>query len=667
MALRNGKMTRLVPRGVADTADALNSPPGAMASLSNLIPDPTTPATFICRPAVTKFSSFLGFTTPSVVSIALQVNGLLFGMVASARNTGYDEPFCYNLVTNNFVTVSGITSANVPTTQPASGAWTPPWMEQLVNQAVVCHPGFNETNGYFGYFDFSGTTLTYTGDITNTSNLITGNFPIGAVQLGYTITGTGIPSGTVVTQVANITPQTTGTTNGTTTISSVASTVGFAVGQQIAGAGIPVGTTITAIGSGTFTISQAATASASGVTLSGLGTVITMSKNATATTNNLSITIAGGTTAAPLWAAGNTTMNGLPSPPTCAKQFSNRIYFSCGNQLAFTDVLSLNRTDATQVLTIGDATPITALANFTLSTTTSGVLQGLLALKQNAIIQVTGDIALQTLALNNLNTASGTIAPRSVTSTPNGVFFMANDGIRIVGSDGSISDPDSDLRSPFMSALYPSRVSAAYNAGVYRISVQNTATPNTPWQEYWFDLTKGVWTGPHTFEQDLSVPYQSAFVVFNNSIPATMWRSEVSQVSGVGFTENGTPLAWAYLTPPMGEESGMTLCQMNASTLVMAFQSGEPAIVCTATDAVLGTISQASIVPQGGLSVWGAFTWGAAIWAGTLYGMRPHLIPWTGPIVYTKLVFQASGISSGGFRISRLQGLVQPTDYLPSP
>ena len=61
----------------------------------------------------------------------------------------------------------------------------------------------------------------------------------------------------------------TGTTNATTTISALSSTTGLLAGQYISGAGIPADTTIVSVDSGasTMVISNAATASASGVAL----------------------------------------------------------------------------------------------------------------------------------------------------------------------------------------------------------------------------------------------------------------------------------------------------------------------------------------------------------------------------------------------------------------
>jgi hypothetical protein len=57
------------------------------------------------------------------------------------------------------------------------------------------------------------------------------------------------------------------TTSGSSDITAVASTTGAQVGMGISGTGIPAGSTITAIGTGTFTISAAATASGT-ITLS---------------------------------------------------------------------------------------------------------------------------------------------------------------------------------------------------------------------------------------------------------------------------------------------------------------------------------------------------------------------------------------------------------------
>jgi len=128
---------------------------------------------------------------------------------------------------------------------------------------------------------------TRTGTTTAASNQITNVSSTAGLAPGMVISGTGIPAGaTIVALTANTitlsiaaSSATVGlalnvytfigtTTNGSSTITGVPSTVGLSVGMPISGAGIPAGATIAAIASGTLTLSANATAtSATGVAL----------------------------------------------------------------------------------------------------------------------------------------------------------------------------------------------------------------------------------------------------------------------------------------------------------------------------------------------------------------------------------------------------------------
>jgi Flp pilus assembly protein TadG len=77
---------------------------------------------------------------------------------------------------------------------------------------------------------------------------------------------------------------TTGNTHSSTTLNSLASTTGVAVGQHVIGAGIPAGATITAKSGSSVTLSSAATATATGVTVN-FGTTTNNSDEFTNYTN----------------------------------------------------------------------------------------------------------------------------------------------------------------------------------------------------------------------------------------------------------------------------------------------------------------------------------------------------------------------------------------------
>jgi hypothetical protein len=165
------------PKGISDTLDASQSFAGAMSALQNLIPDPSTAGLWQCRPAAAQLINFstmggpfssgfssgfqVGFSQlPIGLISALKVLGnFAYGMVATGKFAGKDEPFCYNLSTNQIVAVSGVTNNNTPNSPVATGVWTPPTMALVGAKLVVTHPGFTGVgNGYFGVFDVSNPT-----------------------------------------------------------------------------------------------------------------------------------------------------------------------------------------------------------------------------------------------------------------------------------------------------------------------------------------------------------------------------------------------------------------------------------------------------------------------------------------------------------------------------
>lgn len=317
MPLRNGRPLRHVPSGCSDTVDSTNSAPGAMLALLNLVQDPSTAGVYVPRPGATSIFDLDvqgGLSAPGFVSGRLVVGDLEFGMVATGRNSGKDEPYCLNLATRELVAVSGVTVDNTPASPPSAGDWTPPIMAQVGGRIVVCHPGFPGGAWKVGWFDISGFTEVVTGNTgagIGSGNFITGNPSILGVQPGMTVSGANIPAGTTVVSTFNVTHLTTGATNSNVHLTGIASTAQVAVGQPVFGVGIPAGATVTVIVSPTAVdISLAATASAT-VALTFTGAIIKLSNYATAAANGTAITISGGASPVPYPIIANSTTGGL--------------------------------------------------------------------------------------------------------------------------------------------------------------------------------------------------------------------------------------------------------------------------------------------------------------------------------------------------------------------
>jgi hypothetical protein len=533
-----------------------------MQSLQNLIPDPTTKNLWQCRPAAilltglaaaaksgfsSGFSSGFGgtgsFSTANNITATLVSGTRVYGMFSNAA-TGTDEPFCYDVPTNTYITISGVTAANTPTTPPTVGPWNPPTMTIVGAYIIVSHPGFNQANGFFG--------------VINVNN-------------PYALT----------------------------------------------------------------------------------------------------------------WESANTLVNPLVFPPQWVENFNGRCFFFVnppqGQPGAYmSDSLNaLQITNANQILTFGDNTPLTCASGLGLNNlVTGGVTQALLVFKGvSGIYQVTGDYALGNLAVNSLNVATGTFAPLSVTSTEEGLLFMAPDGIRSINTSAAISDPigkdGQGVTTPFFFALTPSRSCASYNGGVYRVQVQNGIIPGSPQQEWWYDFSRDLWSGPHTTNVSLIVAYQNTFIVTIQGAGATLWQSDQLQSLTSTFVENGQQLFWTWASSFLPDTDQMAEVQIVESTIHMQLAPAQT----VAAEAVKqdGTIVDIVSVSSSGFTVptlWGQFDWGQADWYGSTSGaggstaLYPRQLAWHYPIVFRRGSIQATGNSVPGFKIGRMHMRYEITGYL---
>lgn len=608
MPLRNVQPLTIRPFGVCDAVDGTNVQAGAMVSLANLIPSPTTKNQFVPRPAATQITNFASFTAPAQIEALLVIGTRAYGMIASGRFAGKSEPFCYDLNAGAFIALGNVTAANCPTTQPATGDWTPPTMAMVGQRICITHPGYDGVSSFTGWIDLRTFTLSTTGTVAS----------------------------------------------GSKTISNVATVVGMMIGDAVTGAGIPANTYITAIGEVTpysITMSQAATANGTGE----------------------AIAVTSGTIAAPVYGAGQTNGVGLLTVATGVAQFNGRAWYAVGNLLLFSDALNPQQiTNASQQLTIGDSTPITALGGLPLSNqVTGGVLQALIAFKAGIYYQITGDQATSNLSSSAVAGAMGTVSPNSLCATPNGLAFVAADGLRVVGLDGKCSDPiganGQGVNLPFLYALYPTRIAAAYVKGVVRVSLQNGYINGQPTQEYWYDMVQQCWTGPHSFPATLiqaEFGTANSFVMAATGVSGKLWQSTVLPSAFTTYTENGAALSWSFQTtlqPDNQQMASNTVVQTAIGMVLPASQS----ILITANDEqnnALDTITMASpAIPSG---VWGNFNWGGATWGGSAQAYQEYNIPWHNPLNFKQMSLTISGQSTYGFAIGNIYAGVQATGFL---
>lgn len=374
----------------------------------------------------------------------------------------------------------------------------------------------------------------------------------------------------------------------------------------------------------------------------------------------------------PAWSAINLATNALPTVPTYVANLNNRAYFACGNVAFYSDVLDpTTRTNATQSLTIGDPSPIISLSGLPVQTTSAGVVQALLAFKQFNVWQITGDSVLSTLALNFLSLNVGTAAARSVVQTPYGTCFMGIDGPYIVDPYGAvrpltkdIKEFDQDIQAPFIYCQQPTRVAAGYSGGVYRICVDTLLAAVTTTNDYWFDLQRRRWTGPHTWPVDCMAQIANYFVVSHRTTGAALYKSQLFPDQNTVYNDSGTAISFLMQTSTFPKDATMTEKQVVESTIELSSAGAAVAYNVVAMDdqmTVLNAITM--IVPARG-SIWGAFNWGSGFWSSNLNIPHVYNVNWTAPIVFQKMALQVSGTASNNIAIGSFFARYQQTGYM---
>lgn len=391
----------------------------------------------------------------------------------------------------------------------------------------------------------------------------------------------------------------------------------------------------------------------------------------------------------------NTAPVALIFPPSFVLTFNGRVFFLVnppGQQPAAYMSDSLNATsitNANQILTFGDNVALTCAGRLGLSNQViGGVVQAIMIFKGlENMYQVTGDYALGNLAVNVLNSATGTLAPNSLTSTEKGLMFTAPDGIRLIDFDGNVDDPigadGQGVTIPFYNILNPSRACAAYNNGIYRIQLQNGAVPGNPQQEWWYDSVRQVWSGPHTTAVSLIIAYQNTFILTRQTSGGKIFRSDTVQTYLSTFVEDTFALKWLYQTSTFPDDSKMCeFCNIEAtlhmqlppsSNLGNPWSSGWSSgfgpgdaghIQVKFMDQNFTVLDTVFVNSRKRGSLWGVFKWGVDDWGGAADNLYPRRLSWHFPIVFRRGIIQANGLSSSQLKIGEVRMRIQDLGYL---
>jgi hypothetical protein len=373
--------------------------------------------------------------------------------------------------------------------------------------------------------------------------------------------------------------------------------------------------------------------------------------------------------ASPVWDAGNTAPNTLPSRPQAVFEFSGRAWYAVGNILYFSDIIDADRiTDADQSITIGDDSDIVGMGGLPMSSVQGGIIEAMMVFKAKSISQITGDIALDTLVNNEVATGVGTKSPLSIDSTPMGLAFISEHGLRVVSIGGEVSPvigaDGKGVSTAFIDSLEPSRIAGAFNVNTYRVSTQNNFLPNQPLQDWWFNIDLKQWTGPHSFPVSLVAKWRGSFIITPRNVEGGVWRSDIVPLDTSSYIENGNQLEFAYATVPMPLNQTMDNNAIIETSIGLQFSKVGGTVNFYAADENEVVLDYVSKNVNVSASIWGTTPWGSGTWGGTVLNYQQVRVPWTKPLVFNQFTFAATGNAVSGLKVGVLSLRYQKLGYM---
>jgi len=292
----------------------------------------------------------------------------------------------------------------------------------------------------------------------------------------------------------------------------------------------------------------------------------------------------------------------------------------------------------------------------------------------SAMHQISGDPTTNNLTFNILPVTTGTLAPNTITPSTLGTFFVSPEGLRLIDFKAGVSDPigqdGEGVISPFLSVVAPpipfstlaqaSRMAAAAGGRTLRIDAPDA--DGTVFS-YWFDLTRKIWTGPHTGGASLVEVWNDTFLVSSSTRLVVQRADDIPRVYSV-YEENGQQLLYEWetsLLPDSGEMSENTIIE---SAIMVALQPDELTQI-DFLDEIRGPLDGVTLR---GLDVPEAL-WGTAIFGVTLTGpdpgtIRQRQIPWTLPLVFKQGRVNIRGLSSATVTLGNFYMRYQVLGYL---
>jgi hypothetical protein len=275
--------------------------------------------------------------------------------------------------------------------------------------------------------------------------------------------------------------------------------------------------------------------------------------------------------------------------------------------------------------------------------------------------------------LNYLSLNVGSASARSIVPSPLGTFFSGPDSAYLVTPFGGVtpvsfnegSNVTPDLRQPFGNVLTPSRVAASFSGNIYRICLPTVVDGVSGTYDYWFDVRKKRWNGPHTFIYDCASSDGEGFFLSGIGSGAKLFNSDTTSDSTSTFLDNGAQYFIDMLSSDFPKKDEMAMKQIVESTIELSSTGSAVTYSLLAYDDKNNILDTTGVTTYAQGSIWGANLWGdGSKWTATLNRVITYQVYWNKPLVLNKMAIELTTTASSAIAIGTFYVRYQKTGYL---
>jgi hypothetical protein len=222
-----------------------------------------------------------------------------------------------------------------------------------------------------------------------------------------------------------------------------------------------------------------------------------------------------------------------------------------------------------------------------------------------------------------------------------------------------------DVQVPFQNTTAPSRMAASFSGNIFRVCVVTIIQGVNQTNDYWFDIRRKRWNGPHTFNYDCIAQFGNNFVLSGAGTGAALFVSQSLPQIGSSYADNGTQLISTLQSSSFPKTQRMAQVQVVESTQEFASSGASVNYNITALDDQNNTLDSTFVVtPAAGITWGGGHTWGdGSLWSSSAKIPHVYNIPWTVPLVFQKMAINIMATSSNSLSIGTFFARYQDTGY----